>query len=190
VHAQVASRLESTICELNELKTRPSLLSACLECPKLKLKLDACSLNVKKLETKLLKKSHVLVTSSPCELCVSLKGKLVHATNENTMLMQDIAYLTSRLERTKLSEKMIKEDLSRVDECVTYSIHKLGLGYERCEPKGDISTKFVPSSTYKEEEETLKAKPIPYPLNPKPSFNPKKVQRQTTNSSMHNLDGV
>jgi hypothetical protein len=55
---------------------------------------------------------------------------------------------------------MIEDDLSRVNECVTCSIHKLGLGYERCEPKGEISTKFVPSSTYKDEEETLKAKPI------------------------------
>jgi hypothetical protein len=190
VHAEVASQLESTICELDELKARPSLLGACLECHKLKLELDVCSLNVKKLETKLFEKSYISVTSSPCELCVSPKGTLVHATNKNTMLVQDIAYLTSQLERTKLSEKMIEEDLSRVDECVTRSIHKLGLGYERCEPKGEISTKFVPSSTYKDEKETLKAKPIPYPPNPKPSFNPKKVQRQTTNSSMHNLDGV
>jgi hypothetical protein len=46
---------------------------------------------------------------------------------------------------------------------VTHSIHKLGLGYERCEPKGEISTKFVSSYTYKDEEETLKAKPISYP---------------------------
>jgi hypothetical protein len=83
---------------------------------------------------------------------VSLKGKLVYATNENTMLVQDVAYLTSWLERTKLSEKMIEEDLSRVDECVTRSIHKLGLGYERCENKGEISTKFVPSSTYNDEK--------------------------------------
>jgi predicted nuclease with TOPRIM domain len=118
------------------------------------------SLNVKKLKTKILEKSHVSVTSSPCELCVSLNGKFVHATNENTMLVQDIAYLTSRLERTKLSEKMIEEDLSRVDECVTRSIHKLGLSYERCEDKCEISTKFVPSSTYNDEEETLKAKQI------------------------------
>jgi hypothetical protein len=190
VHTQLASQLESTICELDELKARPSLLGVCLECPKLKLELDSCSLNVKKLETKLLEKSHVSITLSPYELCVSLKGKLVHATNENTMLVQDIAYLTSWLERTKLSEKIIEEYLSRVDECVTRSIHKLGLGYERCEPKGEISTKFVPSSTYKDEEETLKAKPISYPPNLKSSFNPKKVQRQTTNSSMHNLDGV
>jgi hypothetical protein len=91
VHAQVASRLESTICELNELKARPYLLGACLECPKLKLELDARSLNVKKLETKLLEKSHVSVSSSSCEGCVSLKGKLVHATNENTKLLQDVA---------------------------------------------------------------------------------------------------
>jgi hypothetical protein len=71
VNSQVASQLESTICELNELKARPSLLGACLECPKLKLELDACFLNVKKLETELLKKSHISITSSPCEICVS-----------------------------------------------------------------------------------------------------------------------
>jgi hypothetical protein len=175
MYAQVASQLESTICELDELKARPSLLGACLECPKLKFELNACSFNVNKFETELLEKSHVLVTSSPCEVCVSLKGKLVHATNENTMLMQDVAYLTLWLERTKLSEKMIEEDLSQVDECVTHSIPKLGLGYERCEDKGEISTKFLPSSTYKDEEETLKAKQIPYPPNPK--------------SSLSNLDG-
>jgi hypothetical protein len=35
VHAQVASQLESTICELDELKVRPSLLGAYLECLKL-----------------------------------------------------------------------------------------------------------------------------------------------------------
>jgi hypothetical protein len=180
VHAQVTSRLESTICELNELKARPSLLGVCLECPKLKLELDVRSLNVKKLETKLLEKSHVPVTSSPCELCVSLKGKLLHATNENIMLVQDVAYLTSRLERTKLSEKMIEEDLSRVDECVTHSIHKLGLGYKRCEDKGEISTKFVHSSTYNDEEETLKAKQIPYPPNPNSSFNPKRDFKRET----------
>jgi hypothetical protein len=131
VHAQVASQLESNICELDELKARPSLLDACLECPKLKLELDARSFNVKKLKIKLLEKSHISVTSSPCEVCVSLKGKLVHATNENTALVQDVTYLTLLLERTKLSEKMIGEDFSWVDECVTHSIHKLGLGYER-----------------------------------------------------------
>jgi hypothetical protein len=85
---------------------------------------------------------------------------------------------------------MIEKDLSRVDECVTHSIHKLGLGYERCENKGEISTKFVHNSTYKDEGETLKANQIPYPPNPKSSFNPKRAQKQTTNPSMSNLDGV
>jgi hypothetical protein len=33
VHAQVASQLESTICELDELKAKPFLLGAYLECP-------------------------------------------------------------------------------------------------------------------------------------------------------------
>jgi hypothetical protein len=80
VHAQVAGQLESIICELDELKARLSLLGACLECPKLKLELDVHSLNVKKLQTKLLEKSHVSITSPPCEACVSLKGKLFHAT--------------------------------------------------------------------------------------------------------------
>jgi hypothetical protein len=85
VHAQVASQLESTICELDGLKVRPSRLGAYLEYLKLKLELDACSFNVKKLKTELFEKSHVSVTSSPCEVCVSLKGKLVHTTNENTI---------------------------------------------------------------------------------------------------------
>jgi hypothetical protein len=71
--------------------------------------------------------------------------------------------------------------LSWVDERVTHSIHKLGLGYERCEDKSEISTKFMPSSTCKDEEETLKAKQIPYPPNPKPFFNLKRAQKQTTN---------
>jgi hypothetical protein len=177
VQAQVASRLESTICELNELKEIPPLLGACLKCTKLKLELDARSFNVKKIATELLEKSHVSVTSYPCEVCVSLKDKLVHATNENTMLMQDVAYLTLRLERTKLSDKMIEDDLSRVDECVTHSTHKLDLGYERCEDKSEIFTKFVSSSTYKDEEETLKVKQIAYPPNPKPFFNPKRAQK-------------
>jgi hypothetical protein len=105
-------------------------------------------------------------------------------------LVQDVAYLTSWLERTKLSKKMIEENLSRVDEYVIHSIHKLGLGYERCEDKGKIFTKFVPSSTYKYEEETLKAKQIPYPPNPKSSVNPKRAQKQATNPAMPNLDGV
>jgi hypothetical protein len=86
VHNQVASQLKGAKLELKELKARSLLLGSCLECPKLKLELDACSLNVKELETKLLENPHVLITSPPCEVCGTLKAKLFHATKENTEL--------------------------------------------------------------------------------------------------------
>jgi hypothetical protein len=40
------------------------------------------------------------------------KGYVFHATKENTELKQEVAYLTARLEKTVLSEKIIEEDLS------------------------------------------------------------------------------
>jgi hypothetical protein len=39
---------------------------------------------------------------------VSLKGKLLHATKENTELQQEVAYLTAHLGKTILNEKMIE----------------------------------------------------------------------------------
>jgi hypothetical protein len=77
-----------------------------------------------------------------------------------------------------LSEKIIKEDLSRVGECVTRSIYKLDLSYERCEDKGEIFTKIVSNFTYNDEKETLKAKQISYPPNPKTSFNSKRCVKR------------
>jgi hypothetical protein len=51
--------------------------------------------------------------------------------------------LTSRLERTVVSEKIIVDDLSRVEECATKSTYKLSVGFERCEtsfnPKREVS---------------------------------------------------
>jgi hypothetical protein len=70
--------------ELKELKAHSLLLSVCLECLNLKFELDAHSLKVKELETKLVEKPRVSVTSPSCEFCGSLKGKLFHATKENT----------------------------------------------------------------------------------------------------------
>jgi hypothetical protein len=49
-------------------------------------------------------------------VCGSLKGKFFHATKENTELKQEIAYLTSHLERTVVTEKLIEDDLSQVEE--------------------------------------------------------------------------
>jgi hypothetical protein len=105
VHTEVTSQLKSAKLELKVLKACSLLLGACLECPKLKLKLDAHSLKVKELEKKLLEKPRVSVTSPPCEVCVSLKGRLVNATNDNNNLRLDVVYLTEKLERTTLSEK-------------------------------------------------------------------------------------
>jgi hypothetical protein len=83
--------------------------------------------------------------------------------------------LTAHLEKTILSEKMIEEDLSRVDESATKSIYRLGVGFERCEKKGEKSApKFVPISSYHKEEEALKPTKAHYPSNPKSSFNPKR----------------
>jgi hypothetical protein len=89
--------------------------------------------------------------------------------------------LTARLEKTALSEKMIKENLSRVEESATKSTYRLDVGFERCEKKGEKSApKFVPSSSYHKEEEALKPTKAHYPSNSKPSFNPKREARKET----------
>jgi hypothetical protein len=185
VHTQVASRLKGAKLELKELKARSLLLSACLECPNLKLELDACSLKVKQLETKLLEKPRVSVTSPPCEVCGTLKGKLFHATKENSELKQEVAYLFARLERTKMSEKIIEDDLSRVEESATKATYKLGVSFEICEDKSEKSApKFVPGSNYHKEEESLKPTKTHYQTNHKTSFNPKRgVKKNTLNPS-------
>jgi hypothetical protein len=38
----------------------------------------------------------VSVTSPPCEVCGTLKGKLFHSTKENFELKQEISYLSAR----------------------------------------------------------------------------------------------
>jgi hypothetical protein len=89
--------------------------------------------------------------------------------------------LTARLEKNVLSEKMIDEDLSRVEESATKSTYRLGVGFERCEKKGKKSPpKFVSSSSYHREEEALKPTKAHYPSNLKPSFNPKREVRKET----------
>jgi hypothetical protein len=76
--------------------------------------------------------------------------------------------LTAHLEKSALSEKMIEEDLSRVEECATKSTYRLGVRFERCEDKGEKSApKFIPSSTYHKEEATIKPTKAHYPSNPK-----------------------
>jgi hypothetical protein len=149
--------LDGARLELRELKARSTLLGACTSCPVLRSDLEVAAVEIKDIKHKLDHSSRYTVLSPPYEACVSLKGKLLHATKENIELQQVVAYLTARLDKTTLSEKMIKEDLSRVEESATKSTYRLGVGFERCEKKGEKSApKFVPSSSYHKEEEALK----------------------------------
>jgi hypothetical protein len=80
---------------------------------------------------------------------VLLRISFLHTIKENSELKQEVAYLSSRLERTIVSEKMIEEDLSRFEESATKSTYKLGVSFERCENKGEkCAPKFVPSSSF------------------------------------------
>jgi hypothetical protein len=167
--------------ELRELKAHSTLLGACTTCSLLRFDLEAAAIKIKDLKHKVDHSSRYTILSPPCEACVSLKGKLFHATKENTELQQEVTYLTARLEKTILSEKMIEENLSRVEESATKSIYRLCVGFERCEDKGEKSApKFIPSSTYHKEEATIKLTKTHYPSNPKSSFNPKRETRKKT----------
>jgi hypothetical protein len=106
IHSHVVGLLGSARLELRELKGRSTLLGACTSCLLLRSDLEAAVVEIKDLKHKLDHSSSYTVLSPPCEACVSLKGKLFHATNENTELRQEVAYLTARLEKTALSEKM------------------------------------------------------------------------------------
>jgi hypothetical protein len=51
----------------------------------------------------------------------------------------------------------------------------LGVGFERCEDKGEKSApKFIYNPTYHKEKATIKSTKAHYPSNSKPSFNPKR----------------
>jgi hypothetical protein len=181
IHSHVAGLLDSASLELRELKARSTLLDACTACPILRSDLEAAAVEIKDLKHKLDLSSRYTILCPSCEACVSLKGKLFNATKENTKLQQEVAYSTARLEKTVLSEKIIEEDLSRVEESATKSTYRVGIGFESCEDKGEKSAPmFVPSSSYHKEEEALKSTKAHYPSNPKPSFNPKREARKET----------
>jgi hypothetical protein len=69
-------------------------------------------------------------------------------------------------------------------ESATKSTYKLGIGFERYEDKGEKSApKFIPSSTYYQEEKIIKSTKAHYSSNPKPSFNHKREVRKETPKS-------
>jgi hypothetical protein len=84
VHSHVASLLDGARLELRQLKAHSTLLGACTTCPLLRSDLEASAVEIKDLKHKLDYSFHYTVLSPPCEACVSLNGKLFHATKENT----------------------------------------------------------------------------------------------------------
>jgi hypothetical protein len=149
VHSHVARLLDDASLELRELKACSTLLGACTSCPMLRSDLEVGAVEIKDLKRKLDHSSSYTVLSPPCEACVSLKVSFFRTTKENTVLQQEVAYLTAHLEKTALSEKMTKEDLSRVEESATKSRYRLCVDFERCEEKSEKSVpKFIPSSSY------------------------------------------
>jgi hypothetical protein len=147
----------------------------------LRFDLEAAAIEIKDLKHKLDHPSRYTVLSPLCEACVSLKGKLFHATKKNTQLQQEVAYLIARLEKTILSEKMIEKDLIWVEESATKFTYRLGVSFERCEDKSEKSVpKFIPNFTYHKEEATIKPTKAHYLSNPKPSFNLKREARKET----------
>jgi hypothetical protein len=147
VHTKVASQLKGAKLELRELKAHSLMLGDCTSCPLLRSILEVCAIEIKDLKNKLDHSSRYSILSPPCKMYGSLKGKLFHPNKENTELKQEVVYLTSHLERTVVSEKMIEDDLSQVEESATKSTYKLGVGFERCEDKSEKSApKFIPSS--------------------------------------------
>jgi hypothetical protein len=167
--------LDGARLKLRELKAPFIQLGAYTTCPLLRSDLEVSAIEIKDLKHRLDHASRYSVLTPPCVVCDSLKGKLFHPTKENTELKQEVAYLTARLEKTVLSQKIIEDDLSRVKESTTKSTYKLCVGFERCEKKDEKSApKFVPSSNYHKEEESLKPTKTYYPYNPKTSFKPKR----------------
>jgi hypothetical protein len=88
IHLHVAGLLDSARLELKDLKAHSTLLGACTSCLMLRSDLEAATIEIKDLKHKLDHSSSYTVLFPPCEACVSLKGKLFHATNENTELQQ------------------------------------------------------------------------------------------------------
>jgi hypothetical protein len=142
IHSYVASLVDGARLELRELKARYTLLAACTSCPLLRSNLEAVAVEIKDLKYKLDHSSHYTILSPPLVLASHLHMPLV------AWRSKEVAYLTAHLENTALSEKMIEEDLSRIEKGATKSTYRLGVGFERSEKKGEKSAPmFVPSSS-------------------------------------------
>jgi hypothetical protein len=82
----VAGLLDSARLELRELKARSIFLGACTSCPLLRSDLEVDVVEIKDFKHKLDHSSRYTILFPQCEVCVSLKGKLLYASKENTEL--------------------------------------------------------------------------------------------------------
>jgi hypothetical protein len=157
--------------KLRKLKAHSTLLGACTTCLLLKSDLEASAIEIKDLKHKLDHSSCCTVLYSPCEMCDSLKGKFFHATKDNTELQQEVAYLTTRLEITILSEKMIDDDLSRVKESASKSTYKLVLGLRdvMIRVRRVFLSSFVAPTITKRRKHSNQPKPTTHPIQSHPS---------------------
>jgi hypothetical protein len=90
---------------------------------------------------------------------------------KNTELKHEITYLTAHFEKTKLSEKMIEEDLSQVEESATKSTYRLRVGFERYEKRMRIMllSLFLAPATIKKRKHSNQPKPTTHPIQSQPS---------------------
>jgi hypothetical protein len=88
LHSHVASLLDSARLKLRELKTHSILLGAYTNCHLLRSDLEAAAIKIKDLKHILDHASHYTILTPPYVVCGSIKGKLFHATKENTELKQ------------------------------------------------------------------------------------------------------
>jgi 5-methylcytosine-specific restriction endonuclease McrA len=86
IHSHIADLLDSARLEIRKSKARSTLLGACTSCSVLRSNLEAAVVDIKDLKHKLNHSSRYTVLFPLCEACVSLKGKLLHATKKNTEL--------------------------------------------------------------------------------------------------------
>jgi 5-methylcytosine-specific restriction endonuclease McrA len=86
IHSHIADLLDSARLEIRKSKARSTLLGACTSCSVLRSNLEAAVVDIKDLKHKLNHSSRYTVLFPLCEACVSIKGKLLHATKKNTEL--------------------------------------------------------------------------------------------------------
>jgi hypothetical protein len=168
--------LDGARLKLRELKAPFTLLGAYTTYPLLRSDLEVLAIEIKDLKHRLDHTSRYSVLTPPCVVCGSLKGKFFHPTKENTERKQDVAYLTARLEKTILSQKIIEDDLSRVKESATKSTYKLCVGFERCEKKVRrvLLSLFLAPTITKKRNHSNQPKPTTHPIQRHPS-NPREM---------------